>query len=201
MPKTPEEAHDDLVYVREAIEYQSRMVCEHLPPWLAALTALYLLVAVVSRYYLDDATGDLVGNISMFSMGALLLVFLTFNARKKKARGVNPQVSARVVRGMLMPMLGMMGALLVLFAARSELGLIGDPFRVAGLLIVGMTMLGVGVNGPALAATMGVGMVLGALAIVYGQFMLLGVFLAGSILIGSWIDSRRVGKMGDDLDD
>lgn len=191
MTKTPEEAHEDLAYVREAIEYQRRIVGQHLPPSMAALVALYLLIAVGSRYYLDDPMGDMVGTYSTFTMIFLYVAFEYFNRRKKAAQCKSRRISARALRKIILPMLSMFAGILVLFLARSELGLIGDPFRVAGLLVVGVTMLNIGVNGTATATALGLGILLGALAIVYGQYMLLGAFLAGAILIGSWVDHKR----------
>ncbi len=190
--QTPaERAANDLAYVREAIEYQRRIVGQHLPPSMAALVALYLLVAVGSRYYLDDPLGDMVGKYSTLIMIFIYVTFEHFNKRKKAAQCDSRRISARALRKMILPALGMFASILVLVLARSELGLIGDPFRVAGLLVVGVTMLNIGANSTATATALGLGMLGGALAIVYGQYMLLGASLAGAILIGSWIDHKR----------
>ena len=133
MTKTPEEAHEDLAYVREAIEYQRRFVCEYLPPSLAALTALYLLAVVGSRFYLDEATGDMVGTYSTLAMVFIFVARGVYRARKKPSQIARRSISKRARMKMVMPILVMMAAILVLGVARSELGLIGDQFRIARL--------------------------------------------------------------------
>jgi len=194
-----ERLSDDLAFIRAAVNRQRRVVCEYLPPWLAAgAGGFFFLSALIRDLRLQGVITETIGDgIIIVAMVGLLVALFRNRRRNPGANcGGRQQASLREQLAYGLPALVWLAGFGLFIPVFEQLGVAQDARMPILMLYSAVCLILIGLRGVSAATGMGIGIAVGGAAKTFLAFeysiSFLGLSMALGLIAGAWFDRRAL---------
>ena len=189
----PEQARDDLHFLRGAVERQHRLHRMILGPPIALIWATYvLMIAVINSPSVWEHTHTWAGTVSRWGFWVAILATAILPWYGVRHRGEAVRYNGRDYARLLLPWLGC-AVVVFLFLPVAEASSMRDGQRFyVGMLLVALTAFQVGLAGSLVMLSLAIGSMVGLLAVVlhFGMVGFAVPFFVG-LVGGAFLEDRR----------